>query len=143
MLYKSAEAFAVNLFYTNLKSSLCIPHLYVCTPYSICFCNVRASFQSRSASAEHQLAQHHHASTPHRSRLLQHVLASTISDTNAVRMSTFWYSTNGKDFKQLGPAFDMSNTWQSFTGHRFGACNHATKALGGETLAKSFQIELS
>lgn len=59
----------------------------------------------------------------------------------AVRQTTFWYSTDGTSFKQLGPAFGMTNTWQFFTGYRFAAFNHATKALGGQVTVKSFTMQ--
>jgi beta-xylosidase len=68
-------------------------------------------------------------------------ITPAFSATNAVRQTTFWYSTDGKTFKQLGPAFSMSNTWQFFTGYRFGVFNLATKALGGEVLVKSFEMK--
>jgi beta-xylosidase len=61
--------------------------------------------------------------------------------TSTMRTSTFWYSTDGTSFKQLGPAFGMTNTWQFFTGYRFGVFNFATKALGGEVGVKSFELK--
>jgi beta-xylosidase len=69
-------------------------------------------------------------------------ITPAFSATNAVRQTTFWYSTDGKTFKQLGPAFSMSNTWQFFTGYRFGVFSFATKALGGEVLVKSFEMKM-
>ncbi|KAF3052069.1 hypothetical protein E8E11_007632 [Didymella keratinophila] len=51
--------------------------------------------------------------------------------TNTTRTTAFWYSLDGKSFNQLGKPFPMSNTWQFFTGYRFGVFNFATKALGG------------
>ncbi|EDU39446.1 glycosyl hydrolase family 43 protein [Pyrenophora tritici-repentis] len=62
--------------------------------------------------------------------------------TNTARQNTFWYSTDGTNFKQLGPAFGMSNTWQFFTGYRFGVFNFATQSLGGSVLVKSFDLQL-
>jgi beta-xylosidase len=61
--------------------------------------------------------------------------------TNTARQSTFWYSTDGKTFTQLGGSFGLSNTWQFFTGYRFGVFNFATKALGGEVGVKSFEMK--
>ncbi|KAI8938674.1 hypothetical protein NX059_004542 [Plenodomus lindquistii] len=61
--------------------------------------------------------------------------------TSIARQSTFWYSTDGRKFTQLGPSFSMTNTWQFFTGYRFGVFNFATKALGGEVAAKSFELK--
>lgn len=57
------------------------------------------------------------------------------------RTTTFWYSTDGSNFQQLGSAFPMTNTWQFFTGYRFGAFNFATKALGGAVTLKSFEMK--
>lgn len=61
--------------------------------------------------------------------------------TNTARQATFWYSTDGKTFTQLGGGFGLTNTWQFFTGYRFGVFNFATKALGGEITAKSFELK--
>ncbi|KAH8712018.1 glycosyl hydrolase [Phaeosphaeriaceae sp. PMI808] len=61
--------------------------------------------------------------------------------SNTARTTTFWYSTDGKSFTQLGSAFPMTNTWQFFTGYRFGVFNFATKSLGGEITAKSFELK--
>jgi beta-xylosidase len=61
--------------------------------------------------------------------------------TNTARQSTFWYSTDGNTFTQLGGGFGMTNTWQFFTGYRFGVFNFATKAVGGEITAKSFELK--
>ncbi|AEO57303.1 glycoside hydrolase family 43 protein [Thermothelomyces thermophilus ATCC 42464] len=62
--------------------------------------------------------------------------------TNTARTTTFSYSVDGgKTFVRLGPAFSMSNTWQYFTGYRFGVFNFATKELGGEVKVKSFQMQ--
>jgi beta-xylosidase len=61
--------------------------------------------------------------------------------TTTSRTSTFWYSTDGKAFTQLGAAFPMTNTWQFFTGYRFGVFNFAAKALGGEVVVKSFELQ--
>lgn len=60
--------------------------------------------------------------------------------TTISRMTTFWYSIDGKSFKQLGPAFAMTNTWQFFSGYRFGVFNFATKALGGDITVKNFEL---
>jgi beta-xylosidase len=61
--------------------------------------------------------------------------------TNTARQATFWYSTDGTTFTQLGGGFGLTNTWQFFTGYRFGVFNFATKALGGEITAKSFELK--
>jgi beta-xylosidase len=62
--------------------------------------------------------------------------------TNTARTTTFSYSLDGKSFTQLGQPFPMSNTWQFFTGYRFGVFNFATKALGGQVTVKSFNVEM-
>ncbi|KAF2027160.1 Arabinanase/levansucrase/invertase [Setomelanomma holmii] len=61
--------------------------------------------------------------------------------TSTSRASTFWYSTDGNTFTQLGATFLMTNTWQFFTGYRFGVLNFATKALGGKITLKSFELK--
>jgi beta-xylosidase len=61
--------------------------------------------------------------------------------TNTARQTTFWYSTDGSKFTQLGGGFGMTNTWQFFTGYRFGVFNFATKAVGGQITAKSFELK--
>lgn len=61
--------------------------------------------------------------------------------TSIARQSTFWYSTDGKKYTQLGPSFSMTNTWQFFTGYRFGVFNFATEALGGQVNVKSFELK--
>jgi beta-xylosidase len=61
--------------------------------------------------------------------------------TSTKRTTTFWYSTDGSKWTQLGSAFPMSNEWQFFTGYRFAVFNFATKALGGQITAKSFTME--
>lgn len=69
-------------------------------------------------------------------------ITPAFSNTNEVRKTTFWYSTDGIEFLQLGPEFDMANTWQFFTGYRFGVFNFATEKLGGELMVKSFEMKL-
>jgi beta-xylosidase len=61
--------------------------------------------------------------------------------TSTSRTTTFWYSTDGSTWSQLGSAFPMTNTWQFFTGYRFAVFNFATKALGGQVTVKSFAME--
>ncbi|KAK0710179.1 arabinoxylan hydrolase [Lasiosphaeria miniovina] len=61
--------------------------------------------------------------------------------TSTERTATFAYSVDGgKSFARLGPAVAMSNSWQFFSGYRFGVFNHATRALGGEVTVKSFTM---
>ena len=61
--------------------------------------------------------------------------------TSTVRTTTFEYSLDGTSFTQLGKPFSMTNTWEFFTGYRFGVFNFATKALGGRINVKSFNLE--
>jgi len=60
-----------------------------------------------------------------------------------VRPATFSYSTDGLSYKQLGPNFLLTNTWQYFTAYRYSAFNFATKALGGQVTLKQFSMELA
>lgn len=69
-------------------------------------------------------------------------ITPAFSNTNAVRTTTFWYSLDGESFTQLGEPFEMTNTWQFFTGYRFGVFNFATKALGGHVTVKSFDLKM-
>lgn len=62
--------------------------------------------------------------------------------TNTARQTTFWYSTDGSRFTQLGGGFGMSNKWEFFTGYRFGVFSFATKALGGEAVVKSCDVQM-
>lgn len=60
--------------------------------------------------------------------------------TSTERTVQFSYSVDGgKTFVRLGQA-GMANSWQYFTGYRFGVFNFATKALGGEVSVKSFTL---
>ncbi|KAK0616697.1 hypothetical protein B0T14DRAFT_436030 [Immersiella caudata] len=61
--------------------------------------------------------------------------------TSTERTVLFSYSVDGgKTFVRLGPAVPLANSWQYFTGYRFGVFNHATKTLGGEVKVKSFTL---
>ncbi|KAJ4349415.1 uncharacterized protein N0V89_008030 [Didymosphaeria variabile] len=62
-------------------------------------------------------------------------------NTATQRTTTFWYSTDGSKFTQLGSAFKMTNDWHFFTGFRYAVFNFATKALGGVVQVKSFAME--
>ncbi|KAH7109631.1 glycosyl hydrolase [Dendryphion nanum] len=69
-------------------------------------------------------------------------ITPAFSGITVQRTSTFWYSTDGLKFTQLGSAFPMTNAWQFFSGYRYAVFNHATKALGGQVTAKSFDMQL-
>jgi hypothetical protein len=72
---------------------------------------------------------------------IQSDITPAFSNTTEVRQSTFWYSTDCEKFTQLGPAYNMTNQWQFFSGYRFGVFNFGTKALGGEIRVKTFELE--
>ncbi|ORY17286.1 glycosyl hydrolase family 43 protein [Clohesyomyces aquaticus] len=68
-------------------------------------------------------------------------ITPAFSGTSAKRQTTFWYSTDGNKFTQLGTGLDMTNSYTFFTGYRFGLFNFATKALGGVVTIKSFTMQ--
>ncbi|KAF2106998.1 glycosyl hydrolase family 43 protein [Lophiotrema nucula] len=70
-------------------------------------------------------------------------ITPAFSGTSVKRTTTFWYSTDGSKFTQLGSAFAMTNSYTFFTGYRYAVFNHATKALGGQVTVKSFNMELT
>jgi beta-xylosidase len=57
------------------------------------------------------------------------------------KLGTFYYSTNGHDFKQLGTPYEMNTTYYFFIGYRYGIFNFATEELGGSVKVKSFTQE--
>ncbi|KAJ7447661.1 family 43 glycosyl hydrolase [Mycena latifolia] len=64
-----------------------------------------------------------------------------ISDSSASGDSaTFWYSTDGKTFKQLGPSFSTDTNFQYFEGQRFAIFNFATLSLGGSVQVADFEL---
>lgn len=56
------------------------------------------------------------------------------------RTAIFRYSTDGKNFTQIGTPFTLNSRWQFFMGYRYGIFNYATKALGGEVKVASFTV---
>jgi beta-xylosidase len=52
----------------------------------------------------------------------------------------FSYSTDGTNFTPLGPGFTLDNSWQFFTGYRFGIFDYATQALGGAVNVSQFTL---
>jgi beta-xylosidase len=54
--------------------------------------------------------------------------------------ATFYYSTDGTKFTQLGGAFTMNNAYQYFMGYRYAIFNYATAALGGSINVASFDL---
>jgi len=64
-----------------------------------------------------------------------------ISDsTPAVDLATFWYSTDGKTFKQLGPGFATDTNFEYFEGQRFAIFNFAASSLGGSVQVADFEL---
>lgn len=61
-------------------------------------------------------------------------------NTATQRTATFWYSTDGSKYTQLGSDFKMINDWHFFTGYRYAVFNFATKALGGSVVVNSFTM---
>jgi beta-xylosidase len=68
-------------------------------------------------------------------------ITPAFSGTTTTRYTTFWYSLDGKVFKQLGGNFSMTNSYTFFTGYRFAVFNFATRALGGEVAVGEFVME--
>lgn len=56
------------------------------------------------------------------------------------RQGTFYYSTNGYKFIQLGN-FTLNENWPFFPGYRYAIFNYATKRLGGSVQLKSFTLD--
>lgn len=54
------------------------------------------------------------------------------------KKGTFYYSTDGNDFKQLGTPYVMNTTYYFFIGYRWGIFNFATEELGGRVTVESF-----
>jgi beta-xylosidase len=54
--------------------------------------------------------------------------------------ATFFYSTDGATFTQLGGAFTMKRDWTYFLGYRYAILNYATTALGGSVKVASFDL---
>jgi beta-xylosidase len=54
--------------------------------------------------------------------------------------ATFFYSTNGTTFTQLGGTFTMKKDWPYFLGYRYAILNYATAALGGSVKVASFDL---
>lgn len=68
-------------------------------------------------------------------------VVSNIRTDNGGGQATFFYSTDGSKFTQLGTAFTMKKEWQFFLGYRFGIFNFATSALGGSVKIASFDLK--
>ncbi|KAJ6536820.1 glycosyl hydrolase [Mycena capillaripes] len=64
-----------------------------------------------------------------------------ISDSSAAgNLATFWYSIDGKIFKQLGPGFSTDTNFEYFEGQRFAIFNFAASALGGFVQVVDFEL---
>jgi beta-xylosidase len=60
---------------------------------------------------------------------------------NLVDTARFFYSHDGKSWKQIGSQLQMAYTLPHFMGYRFGLFNYATKATGGFADFDFFRIE--
>ena len=65
---------------------------------------------------------------------------ANIRTDNGGGTATFFYSTDGAQFTQLGSAFTMKKDWQFFLGYRYAILNYATTALGGSVKVSSFEL---
>lgn len=63
-------------------------------------------------------------------------------DPGSNQMGTFYYSTNGENFIQIGTPYRINDTYNFFIGYRYGIFNFATEELGGSVTVKSFKQEL-
>lgn len=57
------------------------------------------------------------------------------------QLANFSYSTDGRDFTQLGGSYTLANDWEYFMGYRYAIFNFATEALGGSIEVLSFNSE--
>ncbi|KAJ5358477.1 glycosyl hydrolase [Penicillium cataractarum] len=57
------------------------------------------------------------------------------------RQALFEYSFDGTTFTQIGPLFTMDNTGLGWLGYRFAVFSFATKALGGQLVVDTCEIE--
>ena len=55
---------------------------------------------------------------------------------------TFYYSTDGENYKVIGDRFSMTRNWQYFQGYRFALFNYAQEKLGGEVRILSFKTSV-
>lgn len=60
---------------------------------------------------------------------------------NGSRQCQFSYSFDGVSFTTMGPNLTMTNDWEFFQAYRFGIFNHATLALGGNVVLRSFDLQ--
>ncbi|KAL2069524.1 hypothetical protein VTL71DRAFT_14203 [Oculimacula yallundae] len=56
------------------------------------------------------------------------------------KTATFFYSTDGKSFKQMG-SLTLNSAWNFFPGYRYAIINFATKALGGSVQISEFTVD--
>jgi hypothetical protein len=59
---------------------------------------------------------------------------------SSAKTAVFSYSTDGNNFKTLGPAFSLNTTWEFFLGYRYGIFNYASATLGGSVTVPSFTL---
>lgn len=60
--------------------------------------------------------------------------------TNLTDKASFFYSLNGKDWKQIGDALQMHYDWPDFCGYRYALFDFATKSTGGHVDFDYFKV---
>lgn len=69
-------------------------------------------------------------------------ISPPVAGSSAWPNATFWFSTDGDNFEQLGPVYELNNEWFFFMGYRFSVFNWAKTRLGGSILVREFDLEL-
>ncbi|KAK1624605.1 glycosyl hydrolase [Colletotrichum phormii] len=69
-------------------------------------------------------------------------IAPPVAGSGAWPNATFWFSTDGDNFEQLGPVYGLNNEWFFFMGYRFSVFNWAKTRLGGSILVREFELEM-
>ncbi|KAL2879083.1 hypothetical protein SGCOL_005503 [Colletotrichum sp. CLE4] len=69
-------------------------------------------------------------------------IAPPVAGSGAWPNATFWYSTDGDNFEQLGPVYELNNEWFFFMGYRFSVFNWAKSRLGGSILVREYELEM-
>ncbi|KXH39624.1 glycosyl hydrolase family 43 [Colletotrichum simmondsii] len=69
-------------------------------------------------------------------------ISPPVAGSSAWPNATFWFSTDGSNFEQLGPVYELNNEWFFFMGYRFSVFNWAKTRLGGNILVREFELEV-
>ncbi|KAI3536265.1 glycosyl hydrolase family 43 [Colletotrichum filicis] len=69
-------------------------------------------------------------------------ISPPVAGSSAWPNATFWFSTDGDNFEQLGPVYELNNEWFFFMGYRFSVFNWAKTRLGGSILVREFELEV-